>query len=96
MTTHVSDAEPASGRIDGVATVRYFASARAAAGVSEEAISAATLGELREHLGQVLGERLRKVLTVASFLVDGTVWRDPDIPLPANATIDVLPPFAGG
>jgi molybdopterin converting factor small subunit len=82
--------------MDGVATVRYFASARAAAGVSEEIVPATTLGELRERLGQAHGERLSAVLTVASFLVDGTIWRDPNAPFPANATIDVLPPFAGG
>jgi molybdopterin synthase sulfur carrier subunit len=79
-----------------VVTVRYFAAARAAAGVAEEATDAATLGALVERLGQARGERLARVLGVASFLVDGLVWRDREQPLPAAATIDVLPPFAGG
>jgi molybdopterin converting factor small subunit len=79
-----------------VPTVRYFASARAAAGVNEEAVPATTLAELRTALTQAHGERLTAVLRVASFLVDGTSWRDPDAPLPPDATIDVLPPFAGG
>jgi hypothetical protein len=42
------------------------------------------------------GPQLEKVLSVASFLVDGLSWRDLDAPLPAGATVDVLPPFAGG
>jgi molybdopterin converting factor small subunit len=79
-----------------MAVVRYFASARAAAGVSEEVVAATTLGELRSTLADRHGERLAAVLRVASFLVDGVAWRDPDAPLPRDATVDVLPPFAGG
>jgi molybdopterin synthase sulfur carrier subunit len=76
--------------------VRYFASARAAAGVNEEVVPAATLDELRTTLAATHGERLAAVLRVASFLVDGVAWRDPDAPLPRGGTVDVLPPFAGG
>ncbi|MBX6749035.1 MAG: MoaD/ThiS family protein [Micromonosporaceae bacterium] len=76
--------------------VRYFASARAAAGVSEEVVSAATLDELRATLAATHGERLAAVLRVASFLVNGVAWRDPVAPLPRDGTVDVLPPFAGG
>jgi molybdopterin converting factor small subunit len=78
-----------------VLLVRYFAGARAAAGVSEDKIEAATLGEL---VAVVTAERpkLASVLTACSFLVDGTSWRDRDAALPATATVDVLPPFAGG
>lgn len=76
--------------------VRYFASARAAAGVSEEIVPAATLSELRATLAATHGDRLASVLRVASFLVDGVSWRDPDAPLPSDGTVDVLPPFAGG
>jgi sulfur-carrier protein len=76
--------------------VRYFASARAAAGVSEEVVPAATLGELREALVEAHGDGLAAVLRVASFLVDGAVSRDPAASLPADGTVDVLPPFAGG
>jgi molybdopterin synthase sulfur carrier subunit len=78
-----------------VLLVRYFAGARAAAGVPEEKIEAATLGDL---VATITAERprLASVLTACSFLVDGTSWRDRDAALPATATIDVLPPFAGG
>jgi len=77
-------------------TVRYFAAARAAAGVGEETLSAGTLAHLRDLMVELHGERLAAVLKVASFLVDGVVRRDLTAPLPEGATIDVLPPFAGG
>lgn len=79
-----------------MAVVRYFASARAAAGVTEEVVAAATLGELRATLADRHGEQLSKVLRVASYLVDGVSCRDLEAPLPETATVDVLPPFAGG
>ncbi|TCB92744.1 MoaD/ThiS family protein [Micromonospora zingiberis] len=78
-------------------TVRYFAGARAAAGRSEETVSAGrTLDALLTELAERHGERLVGVLAVASFLVDGVTCHDRDKPLPAGVTIDVLPPFAGG
>lgn len=78
-------------------TVRYFAGARAAAGTAEETVPAAgTLPELVAALTERHGERLGKVLAAASFLVDGVAWRQSDRPLPEEATVDVLPPFAGG
>ena len=77
-------------------TVRYFAGARAAAGVDEEPARAGTLGELRAQLSEAHGERLERVLTACSFLVDGVAARDLAAPLPQGGTVDVLPPFAGG
>jgi len=82
-----------------VLTVRFFAAARAAAGVAEEKVpaeAAGTLEALRATLVQSHGEALAKVLSIASFLVDGVAWRDATLALPADATVDVLPPFAGG
>ena len=84
------------GQYGQVVTVRYFAAARAAAGVAEESSSAATLGSLVLELVDSHGSQLEKVLGVASFLVDGVSWRDREATLPAGATVDVLPPFAGG
>ncbi|MGH3715120.1 MAG: MoaD/ThiS family protein [Micromonosporaceae bacterium] len=81
---------------DAVVLVRYFAGARAAAGCAEEKVAVATLDELAGALTASHGERLARVLTVASFLVDGVAWHDRRAPLPADATVDVLPPFAGG
>jgi len=78
-------------------TVRYFAGARAAAGVGEETVPLSpSLDRLTETLVSRHGARLATVLTVASFLVDGVAWHDRQAPLPQGATIDVLPPFAGG
>ncbi len=76
-------------------TVRYFAAARAAAGVGEETVAAATLAALRSELAR-RGAPLARVLDVASFLVDGVAWHEPQAPLPPGCTVDVLPPFAGG
>jgi molybdopterin converting factor small subunit len=77
-------------------TVRYFAGARAAAGVAEEKVTAATLADLVAMATTEHGEALGKVLAVASFLVDSVVWHDRAAALPDGASIDVLPPFAGG
>ena len=77
-------------------TVRYFAGARAAVGVDTETRDAADLQEL---VGQIVtdhGERLERVLTACSFLVDGTTTRDRTLALSPGAVVDVLPPFAGG
>jgi sulfur-carrier protein len=77
-------------------TVRYFAGARAAAGVDTETRDASSLDEL---VGQIVadhGERLERVLTACSFLIDGTTTRDRTLPLSPGAVVDVLPPFAGG
>ena len=77
-------------------TVRYFAGARAAAGVDTESRDAGTLEEL---VGQIVGEhgaRLERVLTACSFLVDGTSTRDRSVALSPGSVVDVLPPFAGG
>jgi molybdopterin converting factor small subunit len=77
-------------------TVRYFAGARAAAGIAEEKVSAATLDELVATMTREHGEALAKVLAVASFLVDEVVCHDRRAALPDGASVDVLPPFAGG
>ncbi len=74
-------------------TVRYFAGARAAAGVTEETVPA---GITLEELAARRGEPLSRVMRSASFLVDGLAWHDRSAPLPAGVTVDVLPPFAGG
>jgi sulfur-carrier protein len=79
-----------------VVTVRYFAGARAAAGVDTEDRPAATLDELVRGLTDAHGEKLARVLTACSFLVDGTTTRDRTLALSPGSVVDVLPPFAGG
>jgi molybdopterin converting factor small subunit len=77
-------------------TVRYFAGARAAAGVDTETREAGTLDELVGQIVATHGEKLERVLTACSFLVDGTTTRDRASVLSPGAVVDVLPPFAGG
>ena len=76
--------------------MRYFAGARAAAGVDTETREAATLDQLVAQIVDSHGERLERVLTACSFLVDGTSTRDRAQALQPGAVVDVLPPFAGG
>ena len=77
-------------------TVRYFAGARAASGVDTESREAASLDQLVGQIVDAHGERMAKVLTACSFLVDGTQTRDRALQLTPGAVVDVLPPFAGG
>jgi molybdopterin converting factor small subunit len=80
-----------------VVTVRYFAGARAAAGRTAEVVPAGrSLAEVTGDLATRHGTGLARVLAAASFLVDGLACHDPSAVLPAGATVDVLPPFAGG
>ncbi|WP_343601770.1 MoaD/ThiS family protein [Mycobacterium sp.] len=91
--TRASDT-PAAIRV----TVRYFAAARAAAGVESETIavtSGATVAELVDNLA-VRDPRLAAVLKRCSYLRDGVAVRDDAVPLRTGDTVDVLPPFAGG
>ena len=77
-------------------TVRYFAGARAASGVDHEVREAGSLDELVGQIVDAHGERLERVLTACSFLVDGTQVRNRATALSPDAVVDVLPPFAGG
>jgi molybdopterin converting factor small subunit len=79
-----------------VVTVRYFAAARAAAGVPEETVAAASLAACLRLAGERHGPELARVLTACSFLVDGLAAGGHDEPLAPDAVVDVLPPFAGG
>jgi molybdopterin converting factor small subunit len=80
-----------------VVTVRFFASARAAAGVSEEKVDGVvTVGALRADLGTRHGDGLGRILDVASFLIDGVTAHTDSTEIPPGATVDILPPFAGG
>jgi molybdopterin converting factor small subunit len=74
--------------------VRLFAAAAAAAGTTSLSTEAATLTALQSELMDSYPD-LGRVLLRCSFLVDGLVAQE-DVPLDAAATVDVLPPFAGG
>jgi molybdopterin converting factor small subunit len=80
-------------------TVRYFAAARAAAGVELERLDVPAGGTVHDLLVAARarhGAELARVLERCSFLLDEVAVRDPATALPDDATLDVLPPFAGG
>jgi molybdopterin converting factor small subunit len=78
-------------------TVRYFAAARAAAGVESEPVEVSgTVDDAVRAIRHRHGPELGRVLDRCSFLLDEVAVRDRGKPLPAGATLDVLPPFAGG
>lgn len=87
---------------EGTVLVRYWAGARAAAGVAEETFPVP--GNLAELLDEVLARhvdrpRLKDVVSVCSVLVgDRPVSSaDPaDVVLRDGDTVELLPPFAGG
>jgi molybdopterin synthase sulfur carrier subunit len=80
-------------------TVRYFAAARAAAGVEVDKVqvpSDATVADLLDALRAEHGPELAGVLRRCSYLLDEVAVRDHTAPLADATTLDVLPPFAGG
>ena len=89
----------APARPDVTATVRYFAGAKAAAGTAAETVTlpgGTTIDDLVAAVAADHGEALVRVLGSCSLLLDGLAVHDRDQPLPDGATLDVLPPFAGG
>ncbi|MFJ5955772.1 MoaD/ThiS family protein [Paenarthrobacter sp. NPDC092416] len=86
--------------------VRYFAAARAAAGVEEEIHQLPEGTSLSALLDAALAvERpvppegtptLARIVARSSFLRNEVAVRDHSAPLGAQDIIDVLPPFAGG
>jgi molybdopterin synthase sulfur carrier subunit len=80
-------------------TIRYWAAAREAAGVGEEPYDAGTLADALAAAGARRGSEFARVVRRSSFLVDGEPVGTRDhagIALQEGATIEVLPPFAGG
>ena len=79
--------------------VRYFAAARAAAGVEAEKIqvpSTATVADLLDAVRAEHGPELARVLARCSYLLDEVAVRDHATPVTDASSLDVLPPFAGG
>ncbi len=74
-------------------TVRFFAAARAAAGVTSAEIPAGPIGVGLAALA--LGPAFDRVLAVSTLLCDGRRLES-TAEVGAGQTVDVLPPFAGG
>jgi molybdopterin synthase sulfur carrier subunit len=79
--------------------IRYWAAAKAAAGVAEEPYEAETLAEALRNAQVDRDSEFARVVARSSFLIDG----DPvgarahdHFKLADGSTIEVLPPFAGG
>lgn len=84
-----------------VGTVRYWAAAKAAAGVDEDIAEAGTLAEALALARARHADRPRfaEVLAVCSFVVDGQpTGRRPhdEVTLDDGWVAEALPPFAGG
>lgn len=76
--------------------IRFFAGAADAAGLDESTLTGPLgLDELREALVAAHGPEFARVLGLCSLMADG-VRLDGDAQVADAATVDVLPPFAGG
>lgn len=80
-------------------TLRFWAAAKAAAGVAEEPYDAETLADVLATARQAHGEALARVLDRSTYVVDeqpvGGRAHD-QVRVTDGGTVEVLPPFAGG
>ena len=76
-------------------TVRFFAAARAAAGVSEITLDSSSAMHILDQAA-ALHPKLGQVLPHCSYLLDEVSLRDLNVVVTDGSTLDVLPPFAGG
>lgn len=86
---------------DGTIIVRYWASARAAAGREYDEVTAQTLAEALESVRARHADtpRFADILGICSVLVGSTPvgTRAPEqVPLRPGDVVELLPPFAGG
>ena len=82
-------------------TIRYWAAAKEAAGVGEEAYDVGTLEALLAAAAAARPDdgRLARVLARCAFLVDGDpvgLRTHASVVLAPGAVVEALPPFAGG
>ena len=89
-------------------TIRYFAAARAAAGLPEETLPVAasepddpaghltSVGAVVALIAERHGSALTRVLPRCSYLLDEVAVHGPATPVRDGQVLDVLPPFAGG
>lgn len=73
--------------------VRLFAAAADVVGTKELTVQADTVADVIAHLSDA--HTTSQVISRCSFLVDGA-RATPETALSSGATVDVLPPFAGG
>ncbi|HET7396940.1 MAG TPA: MoaD/ThiS family protein [Intrasporangium sp.] len=75
-------------------TVRYWAAARAAAGLDADTHAGDTVGAVLDAAVAVHPD-LGRVAAVSSLLLDGRATQR-SAPVADGVTLEVLPPFAGG
>ena len=84
-----------SERAVGAVTIRYWAGARAAAGVDQDEVTGvATVGAALAAV-TTLHPALEPVAAVSTLLLNGRAV-DRDAALAHGSVLEVLPPFAGG
>jgi molybdopterin converting factor small subunit len=79
--------------------IRFWAAAKAAAGVGEEEYDAATLADALAAARAAHGDALARVMSRSTYVIDGgPVGGRPheSVMLTDGGTVEVLPPFAGG
>ncbi|WP_228718216.1 MoaD/ThiS family protein [Kitasatospora acidiphila] len=100
-TTEPSAGLPDAPMAEVTGTIRYWAAAKAEAGIAEEPYRAATLAEALAQVRQRHADRpgFVRLLDICSYLVDSEPvgGRDrAEVRLAEGGTVEVLPPFAGG
>lgn len=76
-------------------TVRLFAAARAAAGVSQLEVAAGSVQEILDSL-VASHPALSQVLPQCSYLLDEVALHELGAQVADGSSLDILPPFAGG
>ena len=76
-------------------TVRFYAAARKAAGISEIQLEPASAMQIMDEAVKA-HPNLAQVLSQCSFLLNEVALHDLSTQVLDGATLDVLPPFAGG
>ncbi|MEI8082607.1 MAG: MoaD/ThiS family protein [Actinomycetes bacterium] len=76
--------------------VRFYGGAAEAAATTMQMCQADDLTDLVAQLGREHGDRLRRILSISSVLVDGLVQRPGSRAPLGDCRVDVLPPYAGG
>jgi len=82
-----------------IGTLRFWAAAKAAAGIAEEPYDATTLAEALAAARAHHGEALARVLDMSTYVVDDApVGGRPheSVLLTDGGSVEVLPPCAGG
>ena len=90
-----AEQDPVGAPDQGAVTVRYWAAARAAAGVECDVVTGCTTVGEALAAATALRPALVPVAAVSSLLLDGRAASRDDR-LADGAVVEVLPPFAGG